>query len=75
VSDILTPEKLDTLSVDDRLAMIDAVWDSLCRDPDSVPIPDWHIEELQRRLTHHAVTPLEGRDWSEVQAELLKRLA
>jgi putative addiction module component (TIGR02574 family) len=36
------------LSVDERLKLIEDLWDSI--DTELVPLPDWHRAELDRRL-------------------------
>ena len=39
-----------TLTPDERLELIERLWDSLLSTPDAVPFPDAHREELDRRL-------------------------
>ena len=34
----------------ERLRLIEDIWDSLTASPEDVPVPDWHREELERRL-------------------------
>jgi putative addiction module component (TIGR02574 family) len=34
----------------DRLRLVEDIWDSLTASPADVPVPDWHREELDRRL-------------------------
>jgi putative addiction module component (TIGR02574 family) len=41
-------EELLKLPADERLKVIERLWDSLS--PDSIPIPDEHLAELERRL-------------------------
>jgi putative addiction module component (TIGR02574 family) len=40
---------IDRLSVAERLDLIGQIWDTLPPDAE-LPIPDWHIRELERRL-------------------------
>ena len=56
--------KIESLSVPERLALVDRIWSSLQSDPDSVPSPEWHknlLEERVRRLEsgEATVSPLE----------------
>lgn len=39
-----------TLAPDERLELIERLWDCLSATPDAVPFPDAHREELDRRL-------------------------
>jgi putative addiction module component (TIGR02574 family) len=34
----------------ERLRLVEDIWDSLTVSPDEVPVPDWHREEVERRL-------------------------
>ena len=34
----------------DRLRLVEDIWDSLAVSTADVPVPDWHREELDRRL-------------------------
>jgi putative addiction module component (TIGR02574 family) len=38
----------------ERLRLVEDIWDSLTVSPDEVPVPDWHLEELERRLADPA---------------------
>ena len=52
----------------ERLKLVEEIWDSLAATPNDVPIPDWHREELDRRLDSPAPGP--GESWDEVRAKL-----
>lgn len=59
------------LSVDERLQLVEEIWDSIAADPDSLAIPDEQMDELDRRLDEAAAHPGQGRPWSEVRDRLL----
>lgn len=40
---------LDKMSVEEKLRLMDEIWADLSRDPDSIPIPEWHLEVLRER--------------------------
>jgi putative addiction module component (TIGR02574 family) len=61
---------VDQLSVQERLDLITAIWDTLPDDDSSLPLPDWHREELDRRLAARGTKP--GIPWEEVKARLRK---
>ena len=65
--------EIDSLSVSEKLALVNRIWSSLQRSPEDVPSPDWHkdvIEERLRRLEsgEAKVSPL-----AEVKKRLEKR--
>ncbi|MEX1349052.1 MAG: addiction module protein [Desulfobacterales bacterium] len=33
----------------DKIAVMEKLWDDLCRDPDSIPSPKWHKGVLEAR--------------------------
>ena len=38
----------------ERLRLVEDIWDSLAVSTNHVPVPDWHREELDRRLAEPA---------------------
>jgi putative addiction module component (TIGR02574 family) len=41
---------LDTMSVEEKLATIEEIWESLAANPDDIPSPAWHRDILEARL-------------------------
>jgi putative addiction module component (TIGR02574 family) len=56
------------LPADQRLKLVEDIWDSLASSPTDVPVPQWHLDELDRRLAD----PSERATltWDQVQARL-----
>jgi putative addiction module component (TIGR02574 family) len=40
---------LDKMTSLDKIAMIEKIWDDLCRDPESISSPTWHKDVLEAR--------------------------
>ncbi|HXD32609.1 MAG TPA: addiction module protein [Pyrinomonadaceae bacterium] len=56
------------LSVDQRLELIGLLWDSI---PDEeLPLPDWHRQELERRLQAAETNPTTSISWEHVKTRL-----
>jgi putative addiction module component (TIGR02574 family) len=53
-----------------RLRLVEEIWDSLAAEPSSVPVPDWHREELDRRLADGAAHTHGARAWDDVKQRL-----
>ena len=65
-------EEILSLSVEERIQRVEAIWDSIADNPDSLPITEAQRQELDRRLSEHLQDPASARPWHEVR-ESLKR--
>jgi putative addiction module component (TIGR02574 family) len=54
------------LPPDQRLQLVEAIWDSLAEVPEAVPISDDVREELDRRLAAYYDDPSSARPWREI---------
>lgn len=59
------------MTVDERIRLVEDIWDSIAADPAALDIPAEQIDELDRRLDDAAANPGQGRPWSEVRDRLL----
>lgn len=70
--DIALP--LDQMSVEEKLRILERVWEDLARTPASVPSPNWHRDVIEAREKRFA----EGRErsipWEKAKEEIRKRL-
>jgi len=68
-----TIENLRSLSVDDRVRVVQAVWDSLPEQA-SVPTSAGRADELNRRLDAYEADPDDLLTWDQVLERLRGRL-
>lgn len=61
---------LSSLSVEEKLRLIENLWDSVADDPKTLPPTDAQAEELDRRLDAYRQDGDPGRPWREVLDEL-----
>ncbi len=61
---------LNHLTVQERLDLIEALWDSLPDQLDSTMIPDWHLAELAKRRADASANPGVGKPWRDVLERL-----
>jgi putative addiction module component (TIGR02574 family) len=65
---------IETLSIAEKLVLMERLWDDLSRRPSDVPIPEWHGDVLAERQA--AVR--EGRtsfvEWEAAKKRLRERL-
>ena len=61
------------LPVDDRVRLVEAIWDSISAVPDAITLTDWQKQELDRRLAEYEADPDAGATLEEVFADLRAR--
>lgn len=64
---------IDKLSVEDRLALLEEIWESLDPASSAVPSPAWHEDELRKRVAAFEKDGNRGRPAHEVFAELKQK--
>lgn len=62
-----------SLSVTDRLQLLEEIWESLADTPEMIPVTDAQRKELARRRRAHARNPSAAKSWAEVRARLRRR--
>jgi len=65
---------LKQLPVDERIRLVEDLWDSIAVDQSAIPLTSEQIEELDRRLDSYEVDGDSGRPAKEVISELRNRL-
>ena len=65
-------EEILNLSVEERIQLVEAIWDSIADNPESLPVTEAQRRELDHRLSEHLRDPEAARPWPEVR-ESLKR--
>jgi putative addiction module component (TIGR02574 family) len=58
------------LPVEDRVRLVEAIWDSISAVPEALPLTDWQKEELDRRLDDLEKNPEAGSTLEEVFARI-----
>jgi putative addiction module component (TIGR02574 family) len=53
--------------------LIEDLWDSIAIDADSLPLPDWHRDEIDRRLDALDKGVSVGAPWEEVRRRIADR--
>lgn len=65
---------IDRLEAQDRLALVEEIWDSLAADLEKLPLTQAQKQEVDRRLAAHRNNPSAAIPWEQVEAEALARL-
>jgi putative addiction module component (TIGR02574 family) len=65
---------IDHLTVEERLELLERLWDSLVDTPERIPLTDAQREELDRRLDDFERDPSIGIPWDEVRKRIQGQL-
>jgi putative addiction module component (TIGR02574 family) len=66
--------KLKELPLDERIKLVEDLWDSIAADQKALPLTPAQRTELDRRLDAYEVDKNPGRPASEVLADIRRRL-
>lgn len=64
---------IDQLTVPQRLDLIALLWDSIPDSLEALPVPEWHRQELERRLASADASPEQGIPWEQVRERLREK--
>ena len=65
---------IDQLSVEERLALVEELWDSIAEDGAAVPLTDAQRAELDRRVAPYEAHPEDVVSWEDVKTSVNTRL-
>jgi putative addiction module component (TIGR02574 family) len=65
---------IDRLSAEERLALAEAIWNSVVEELERASIPDAQRKELERRLADSIARPDAVTPWEVIKARALARV-
>jgi putative addiction module component (TIGR02574 family) len=74
MSSYLTSLGIDRLSRDERLVLVQEIWDSIAGEESPPVWTEAQREELKRRMADDDANPDDTVDWEQVKREALARL-
>jgi len=66
---------LQTMSIPDKLELLEALWDDLSRSPDQIPSPEWHKDVLEERRQRVQSGQETFSDWEAAKQDIRKRIS
>jgi hypothetical protein len=69
----MTTIELQSMSREEKLKVMHALWEDLAREEDAVESPTWHADALRETEERVRSGVERVRDWDEAKAELRKR--
>jgi putative addiction module component (TIGR02574 family) len=64
---------LDRLSIDERISLVEELWNSIASTSGEVELTKAHRQDLRRRLDAYRDDPQAGSPWEEIKDRLLSR--
>ena len=69
----ITQSDIETLSVDHRMELVQAIWDSIGCEAGNRSVSQSHLDEIARRLSADEAEPDSGSSWEEVKTRIAFR--
>jgi hypothetical protein len=66
---------LSEMSLSEKLRMMEALWEDLCRNSDALDSPAWHETVLEEREKRIAAGESHFTDWEIAKADIRKRVS
>lgn len=66
---------LKEMTLQEKLAAMESLWEDLARTPEAIESPAWHKEVLDERLQRLAEGKTRFIDWEAAKAALRKKLS
>jgi putative addiction module component (TIGR02574 family) len=65
---------IDRLPIEERLTLVEEIWDSIAADSGAVPLTEAQRIELEKRIAEDDANPHDVIPWDQVKASTLSRL-
>jgi putative addiction module component (TIGR02574 family) len=70
----VTLAEIKALSIDDRIRLVQAIWDSIGAESEQLTLTEPQKQELSRRMADHKVNPNAVISWEAVKAQAQARI-
>lgn len=65
---------IEQLSIAERILLVEEIWDGIAAESEQLDVPQFHKDELDKRLEAHQKSPDAASPWSEVKERLQNKL-
>jgi len=67
--------EIEKMSLQEKLRTMEALWDALCREEQSVPVPQWHKDVLDERERAAAEGKAKFIEWETAKKQISDKLS
>ncbi|MFN2343906.1 MAG: addiction module protein [Desulfonatronovibrio sp.] len=67
-------QEIKKMNPDQRLSLVQEIWDSIALDKAQIPFPDWQKNELKARYEEYQKGMLSLHDWTDVHQKLRNKV-
>ena len=64
---------LDKMTTEDKLRVLEEIWDDLRKEPENVPSPPWHEGVLRAREEQVQEGKAKFKDWTEAKRKIREK--
>ncbi len=68
----ISASEIAKMPIQQRIQLVEDIWDSIAEMPEAVEVPEWHIRELEKRLEAYHANPNEGSPWKDVIKRIVR---
>ena len=65
---------IERLGIEERLTLVEELWDSIAADSRAVPLTETQRTELDSRIADHETNPNDVVPWEEIKTSITERL-
>jgi Putative addiction module component len=68
-----TPLDIDQMTIEEKLQTMEALWNDLCRNEETVPVYDWHKDILEERESLIEQGSAEFLSWEQAKDDITRQ--
>lgn len=66
----ISASRIVEIPIDERIQLVEDIWDSIAEVPESVIVPEWHKKELDKRLERFHANPGTASPWKDIKEKI-----
>jgi hypothetical protein len=63
------------MNLSEKLGLMEALWEELCRHEEEIPVPDWHKQVLDERERQIKDGTARFSDWETAKKRIARRIS
>ena len=71
---MIAQSELRKLPLPEKLELLEAVWSELSSEPDTIEVPQWHQDILDKRGLDHEQGTMKAIDWELAKEQISHRV-